>query len=170
MNFVPNQKEYTYYPIFRVEEIVPYIHWTFFQCMAIERTFFLKLRNYMVVMPAGLPGWQISLKPTEPAAEAMQLYKDAVRMLDKFVEMKAEFVKAVYGFSRQTAKETSVLIDGVKVSMLRQQVKREDEIYKSLADYIMPAEGKEQIISEHLWLPPVPVPIICKISMKEIGT
>lgn len=81
------------------------------------------------------------------AAEAMQLYKDAVRMLDKLVEMKAEFVKAVYGFFPANSEGDSVLIDGVKFPMLRQQVKREDEIYKSLADYIMPAtEGRTDYI------------------------
>ncbi len=32
------------------------------------------------------------------ASEAMQLYKDAVKLLDRLVEMKAEYCKAVYGF------------------------------------------------------------------------
>ena len=146
--FVPNQKGVHVLPYIPVEEIVPYIHWTFF-----FSAWRLNGRFSEITKLHGCDACRASWLADFPeadrakAAEAMQLYKDAVRMLDKLVEMKAEFVKAVYGFFPANSEGDSVLIDGVKFPMLRQQVKREDEIYKSLADYIMPAaEGRTDYI------------------------
>ena len=39
-----------------------------------------------------------SEKDRAKATEAMQLYKDAVRLLDRLVNMKVEYCKAIYGF------------------------------------------------------------------------
>ena len=77
------------------------------------------------------------------AAEAMQLYKDAVKLLDRLVEMKAEYCKAIYGFFPANSDGDTIRMGEIAIPVLRQQSKKEEGVYKSLADYIMPvSEGR----------------------------
>ena len=145
---VPNQQGVQVIPYIPVEEIIPYIHWTFF-----FSAWKLNGRFSEITKLHGCDSCRASWLAEFPeadrakAAEAMQLYKDAVRLLDYLVEIKAEFVKATYGFFPANSDGDTVIVNGVKFPMLRQQVKREDGIYKSLADYVMPvSEGRTDYV------------------------
>lgn len=141
---VPNQQGVHVVPYIPVEEIIPYIHWTFF-----FSAWKLNGRFSEITKLHGCDACRASWLAEFPeadrgkAAEAMQLYKDAVHLLDYLIELKAEFVKAIYGFFPANSDGDTVIVNGIKFPMLRQQVKREDGIYKSLADYVMPvSEGR----------------------------
>lgn len=61
------------------------------------------------------------------ASEAMQLYKDAVKLLDRLVEMKAEYCKAVYGFFPANGDGDNIRVGEVLLPVLRQQAKKRKE-------------------------------------------
>lgn len=124
-----------------IEEIRPYIHWTFFFAA-------WKLSGRFSEI-TGIDGcdvcranWLTSFPEEDraKASEAMQLYKDANRLLDNLIEMKAEYCKAAYCFYPANSDGDDIIFEnGFRIPMLRQQKKNKENIYKSLADYIMPA-------------------------------
>ncbi|MDL2245886.1 methionine synthase, partial [Parabacteroides sp. OttesenSCG-928-J18] len=81
------------------------------------------------------------------AAEAMQLYKDANRLLDRLVGLKAEYCKAVYGLFPAYSENDTLYIGEESFPMLRQQAKRDEAVCRSLADYVMPrTEGRTDYV------------------------
>jgi len=68
----------------------------------------------------------------------MQLYKDAVRLLDRLVNMKVEYCKAIYGFFSANSEGDTIRMGDIALPLLRQQVKKEENIYKCLSDYVIP--------------------------------
>lgn len=127
-----------------LEEVIPYIHWNFFfHAWKLNGRFaeIASIHGCDACRASWLAAFSEDIRPK--AAEAMQLYKDAVKFLDKLVEMKAEFVRAVYGFYPSYSEGDNLWIGSECFPMLRQQAVREDNEYKSLADYVMPrTEGR----------------------------
>lgn len=131
-----------------IEEIIPYIHWNFFFTAWKLNGRFGEIANIhgcdscRANWLAGFPK-----EDREKASEAMQLYKDAVRLLDYLVEIRAEYCKAIYGIFPANSKNDEVRIGEELIPMLRQQARREDGVYKSLADYVMPStEGRTDYV------------------------
>lgn len=111
-----------------------------------------KLRRSTAVTLVVPPGWaEFSEADRTKASEAMQLYKDAVKLLDRLVEMKAEYCKAVYGFFPANGDGDNIRVGEVLLPVLRQQAKKEEGIYKSLADYVMPVRKGVRIMSALSW-------------------
>lgn len=131
-------------PYIPLEEIIPYIHWNFFfYAWKLSGRFseIASIHGCDACRASWLANFPEDLRPK--AAEAMQLYKDAVKFLDHLVEIKAEFVRAVYGFYPSYSDGDDLWIGDECFPMLRQQAVREDNEYKSLADYVMPrTEGR----------------------------
>ena len=141
---VPNRMGIHVIPYVPLEEIIPYIHWTFF-----FSAWKLNGRYATITQIHGCDGCRASWLADFPeeerakAAEAMQLYKDAVKLLDRLVEMKAEYCKAIYGFFPANSDGDNIRLGDITIPVLRQQAKKEEGIYKSLADYLLPAsEGR----------------------------
>ena len=141
---VPNRMGIHVIPYVPLEEIIPYIHWTFF-----FSAWKLNGRYASITQIHGCDGCRASWLADFPeeerakAAEAMQLYKDAVKLLDRLVEMKAEYCKAIYGFFPANSDGDNICLGDITIPVLRQQAKKEEGIYKSLADYLLPAsEGR----------------------------
>lgn len=136
---VPNQMGIHVIPHIPIEVLVPYINWTFF-----FYAWKLNGRYSEITHVHGCDGCRASWlagfpeKDRAKAAEAMQLYQDAVKLLDQLIEMKAEYCKAAYGFFPANGDGDDLRINGVTLPTLRQQVRKEDGVYKSLADYVMP--------------------------------
>ncbi|WP_106830157.1 methionine synthase [Parabacteroides pacaensis] len=140
----PNRMGIHTLPYIPVEEVIPYINWSFF--------FFawkLSGRYGEISSIHGCDACKASWLTNFPeeerakAAEAMQLYKDAVRMLNYLVDIKAEYIKAVYGFFPAFSEGDDLHIGDQVFPTLRQQTVREDGVYKSLADYIMPSSFRK---------------------------
>lgn len=137
---VPHQMGVHELPVVPVEELIPYIHWTFFFSAwklagrYAEITQIHGCDSCRAMWLAGFPE-----KERAKAAEAMQLYKDATRLLDRLVAEKVACCKAIYGFFPAYSEGDTIHIGDHLLPTLRQQVKRPEDIYKSLADYVMPA-------------------------------
>ncbi|MDR0429836.1 MAG: methionine synthase [Tannerellaceae bacterium] len=145
----PRQKGIQLIPHIPIEEIRPYIHWTFFFAAWKLSGRFAEaaaLDGCDACRAAWLAGFPEKDRPK--AAEAMQLFKDASRMLDYLTSIKAEYCKAVYGFFPANSEDDTIIFgNGFHLPVLRQQKENKENIYKSLADYIMPSsEGKTDYI------------------------
>ena len=68
----------------------------------------------------------------EKAAEGMQLYKDAVALLDQLIFNKAEYINAVFGIFEAYSENESIYINDIRFPMLRQQKKNDKVEYLSL--------------------------------------
>ena len=126
-------------PHIPVEDVIPYINWTyFFRAWKLIGRFdeITRIHGCDACRASWLAGFPEAERPK--AAEAMQLYKDALRLLDRLKESGAEFCKAVYGIFPAYAEGDTIHIADVEIPLLRQQAKREDGVYKSLADFVMP--------------------------------
>lgn len=149
-------------PFIPLETIIPYIHWTFFFAAWRLNGRFAEITR-IHGCDACRASWLAGIPETDrsKAAEAMQLYKDAVKLLDRLVEMNAEYCKAVYGLFPANSRGDDLVIrrgasidateEEVVIPTLRQQVRKEEGIYKSLADYILPiSEGRTDYIGAFL--------------------
>lgn len=126
-------------PYIPLEEVIPYIHWTFFfSAWKLNGRFseITQIHGCDACRASWLAGFAEADRAR--ASEAMQLYKDAVKLLDRLVAMKAEYCKAIYGFFPANSDGDNLLIGDTTLPLLRQQAKREDGVYKSLADYVLP--------------------------------
>ena len=135
-------------PYIPLEEIIPYIHWTFFfSAWKLNGRFSEITRIHDC--DACRAAWLAEFPEADraKASEVMQLYKDTVKLLDRLVEMKAEYCKAIYGFFPANGDGDNIRMGEVLLPVLRQQAKREEGIYKSLADYVMPvSEGRTDYV------------------------
>lgn len=145
---VPAQQGIQVLSYIPLEEVIPYIHWTFFFSAWKLNGRFAEIAH-IHGCDACRASWLAGFAEADraKAAEAMQLYKDAAKLLDRLVAMKAEYCKALYGFFPANSDGDDLLIGDQTFPLLRQQVKREDGIYKSLADYVMPlSEGRTDYV------------------------
>jgi 5-methyltetrahydrofolate--homocysteine methyltransferase len=137
-------------PHIPVETVRPYINWKFF---------FLawKLSGRYAGLagtdgcPACNASWKASLPAEErdKAEEAMKLYADANRLLDRLVATDIHCCKALCGFFPANSEGDDILLpeNGITFPTLRGQARKEDEVYKSLADYFLPlSEGRTDYI------------------------
>ncbi len=142
---VPRVKGVQVIPFVPIEEVVPYINWTYFFTT-------WKLSGHFASV-AHLDGceacrrrWLTSFPEDEQpkAEEAMRLYADAERMLHSLAEKKADYCRAVYGIFPANSDGDNIIVGGKVIPMLRQQTAGEEGVYKSLSDYILPPESGTQ--------------------------
>lgn len=123
-----------------IRELIPYIDWMFF---LIAWRFSAKYAS--VVHLDGCisceTSWINSFQPDEQekATEVLKLYKDASRMLHQWAVDDLDFVKAIVGFYPVTRIEEGISFAGKNIPFLRQQEKKEKNVYKSLADFFSPS-------------------------------
>lgn len=140
----PNKEGVQVIPAIPVEEVMRFINWTYF-----FNAWKLNGRFAEITTIHGCDSCRASWLSRFPeeerakASEAMQLYKDAVRLLDRLVEMKAEYCRAIYAIFPTNSDGESLRIGNTIIPMLRQQAGKEKKAYKSLVDYVMPlTEGR----------------------------
>ena len=80
------------------------------------------------------------------AAEAMQLFKEANRMLRKLDE-DGHLTHALFRLMEANSEENDLWLEGTRLPLLRQQTTREGEFYLCLADFVRPlSQGiKDQV-------------------------
>lgn len=145
---VPVQSGVQVIPHIPLEEVIPYIHWTFFFSAWKLNGRFSEIAQ-IHGCDACRAAWLADFPEADraKASEAMQLYNDAVKLLDRLVGMKAEYCKALYGFFPANSDGDDIRIGGITLPVLRQQAKKEEGVYKSLADYVMPlSEGRTDYV------------------------
>lgn len=143
----PRQTGVHVIPYIPIEEIIPYIHWSFF-FLAWRLTGRFDEISKIHGCDACRASWLAGFPEKEraKAEEAMQLYKDACRLLEYLKDIKAEYCRAIYGFFPASSEGDDLKIGDVVIPTLRQQAKKEGE-YKSLADFVMPeSEGRTDYV------------------------
>jgi 5-methyltetrahydrofolate--homocysteine methyltransferase len=131
-----------------VDELRPFIHWTFlFSAWRLSGRYgeLSKIHNCDSCRRAWIK--EQGEEKRSKAEEAIKLYDDAIALLDKLSGMKICY-KALYGFFPAYSKDDDIIINNdVVLPVLRQQSKSHNGYCLSLADYIAPQEaGKEDFI------------------------
>ncbi|MDL2257388.1 cobalamin-dependent protein, partial [Bacteroidales bacterium OttesenSCG-928-I14] len=107
---VPVKKEKIQLDI-RIEDVKAYINWKAFTA-----------------------AWKTPSKHVE----AQQLKTDAEAILESWSKLESTTIRALVEFFPVCVDDEMMIIDDKRVPFLRQQEKREDEVYKSLIDFIKP--------------------------------
>ncbi len=128
-----------------IDEIAPFINWKmFFHAWRITG-------EYLESFPydgcdACASVWFSGLPETErdKAGEALQLYRDALRLLSAIKNDKEFDGKGMVVFHKAYSVGDDIVVAGEKLPMLRQQ--NEDSTFLSLSDFVAPQEGPEDYI------------------------
>ncbi len=133
----------------RVEALIPYIDWKFFFPAWNLSAKFHTITRIARDNTAAYEKWKASYRDDEQdkALEAARLFYDAQDMLQRFVDEKADYVKAVFGLYEAYSENDTIFIQGTPFPFLRQQKKSDKNVYFSLSDFIASREsGKKDYI------------------------
>ncbi len=123
---------------FSVNEVVPYISWVYFFHAWGFQPRYATIAN-LTGCDTNRASWLTTFPEEErpKAAEAMQLFKEAHRMLDL---LDRDFkVNTLFKLCRANADGDNLIIDGVTLPLLRQQTKkREGGPFLCLSDFVRP--------------------------------
>lgn len=123
---------------YKVHEVCPYINWIYFFHAWGFQPRFAAIAN-IHGCDACRASWLTSFPEEDrpKAAEAMQLHKEANRMLDLLDE---DFeVKTIFKLCEANAEEDNLILDGITFPLLRQQTKkREGGPFLCLSDFVRP--------------------------------
>ncbi|MDR1631614.1 MAG: methionine synthase [Dysgonamonadaceae bacterium] len=137
-SFAPSFMGTKIFPYLPVKEIVPYINWAAYLT---AWKFPAKYGKYMRLKTgAEKQTWLLdSEREGNPKAEeAARLMDDTQKILQDWAEHDTGFIKALIGFYPVTRDSETIRVAGINIPFLRQQERREDDRYKSLADFFHP--------------------------------
>ncbi len=129
-------KVFEYIPI---RAVIPYIDWMFFLvAWKISPKFagFLKTDRTESACKAWVDSFDI--QDREKAREAMLLMLDACKMLDEWANNDCRFIQAILGFYPVEVIGDGIRVMGKDIPMLRQQEKRDKNVFKCLSDFFHP--------------------------------
>lgn len=127
---------------YRIHEVSEYIHWVYF-----FHAWGFQPRYASIADIHGCDAcralWITRFPEDEraKAAEAMQLFKEANRMLIKFDE-EGYRTHALFRLMEANSEENDLWLEGTRFPCLRQQTEREDHVYFCLADFVRPRSQK----------------------------
>ncbi|GHV55947.1 methionine synthase [Bacteroidia bacterium] len=111
-----------------VKDVAPYIDWAAF----------LSAWKLPVKYARYAPDTEVPEAEKDKFKEALQLMDEAKQMIQEWIEQQADFIKAIIGFYPVQVEDERIVINDIRIPLLRQQEKREDDTYKSLIDFIRP--------------------------------
>lgn len=127
---------------YRIHEVSEYINWIYF-----FHAWGFQPRYATIADIHGCDAcramWLVRFPEEEraKAAEAMQLFKEANRMLHKLDE-EGYHTHALFRLMEANSEENDLWLEGTRFPCLRQQTKREGDFYFCLADFVRPrAQG-----------------------------
>lgn len=129
----------------KVRDIIPYIDWKFFFHSWNLSAKFHTVTNVSMCghcRAQWLAGFREDER--ERAQEASRLYDDAQGMLQKFVDLDAEYIKAVFGIYEAHAENDTIFIHDKPFPMLRQQKKTDKNEYLCLSDFVAPRSSRKK--------------------------
>jgi 5-methyltetrahydrofolate--homocysteine methyltransferase len=138
---VLNVPKRTLFNKINIKEVIPYIDWKFFFHSWKLSAKYHTITNVSVCGHCRAQ-WLVSFPANERerAQEAAKLYDDAQEMLQKFVELDVDFIKAIFGIYEAFSEDDWIIIDNKSFAFLRQQTKNEKGEYLCLSDFIAPVE------------------------------
>lgn len=123
--------------IYRLHEVTDYINWIyFFHAWGFSPRFanISKVHGCDVCKASWLNTFPE--KEVNKAAEAMQLYKEAGRMLQQLDQDYHTYSRV--RLCESNADGDDLLLDDVRLPLLRQQIKKDDEPFLCLSDFVRP--------------------------------
>lgn len=129
-------------PSIPVKEIIPFIDWKFFFHSWNLSAKFYTITNVSMCGHCRAQ-WLASFAETDRvrAQEASKLYDDAIEMLQYFVELDVDYLKAVFGLYPAYSHNDSICVENYTFPMLRQQTERDKDNYICLSDFVAPKEA-----------------------------
>lgn len=124
---------------YRIHDVIPYINWIyFFHAWGFQPRFaaIANIHGCDSCRASWLTTFAEEDRPK--ATEAMQLYKEANRILD---QLDADYqVKTIFRLCQANAEEDNLIIDGVTFPLLRQQQAKKNpkEPFLCLSDFVRP--------------------------------
>ncbi|MDR3218654.1 MAG: methionine synthase [Dysgonamonadaceae bacterium] len=130
-----------------VKEIIPYINWLAFMS---AWKFPVRYGKYMKLQTEDEKRQWLAVfsgDEKQKAIEAIRLLNDAQSVLTEWANNDTEFIRAIIGFFPVKRTGDTLIVDGsqgitgqarYEIPFLRQQEKRESDVYKSLADFFHP--------------------------------
>ncbi|HTN69228.1 MAG TPA: methionine synthase [Dysgonamonadaceae bacterium] len=121
----------------KISEIAPYINWKFFFHGWSLSAKFHTIKNVSLCGHCRAQ-WiaMFNEDEREKAIEAGKLYDDAQAMLEKIIDLDAEYIKAVFVIDKAFSENDTVYINNIPFPMLRQQKRNSKEEYLCLSDFV----------------------------------
>lgn len=123
---------------YKIHEVAPYINWVyFFHAWSFQPRFaaVANIHGCDVCRASWLTTFPVEERAK--AAEAMQLFKEANRMLDMLD--KDYKVKTIFKLCKANSENDNLLLDNVTFPLLRQQTKKQnDKPFLCLSDFVRP--------------------------------
>ena len=129
----------------KIEDIMPYINWKlFFKYWNYDEKF-ATVKNISMCGHCKAQ-WFAAFNEQDrlKAMEASKLYDDAFALLQRIIEVDAEYVKAVFVIAEAYSNNDTIYINNTPFEMLRQKVNGETNEYLSLSDYIAPKSANKK--------------------------
>ena len=128
----------------KISEIAPYINWKFFFHGWNLSAKFHTIKNVSLCGHCRAQ-WiaMFNEDEREKAIEAGKLYDDAQAMLEKIIDLDAEYIKAVFVIDKAFSENDIVYIDNTPFPMLRQQKPNSKEEYLCLSDFVAPKSSEK---------------------------
>ena len=122
-----------------VKTVASYVNWSAFLA---AWKLPVKYADYLKLKEEEQSAWIQSFpeKDVSKLREAIQLLDEAQKMLSEWSVNEVDWLKAIIGFYPVKVEDEFLVINNTqhRIPFLRQQEKREDNIYKSLIDFICP--------------------------------
>ena len=128
-----------------IEDIVPYINWKlFFKSWNYDEKF-ATVKNISMCGHCKAQ-WFAAFNEAdrEKAMEASKLYDDAFALLQRIIDIEAEYIKAIFVIGEAYSEGETIYINNTAFPMLRQQEKNDTNEYLSLSDYIAPKSSNKK--------------------------
>ena len=129
----------------KIDDIVPYINWKFFFPAWNLSAKFASVKNISMCGHCKAQWFAaFNEQDREKAIEASKLYDDAHALLQRIIEIEAEYIKAVFVLGEAYSENDIVYINNIPFPMLRQQEKNDKDEYLSLSDFVAPKSANKK--------------------------
>ena len=143
--FTPNFIGRKVFDPIKIEDIVPYINWKeFFKEWNYDEKF-ATVKNISMCGHCKAQ-WFAAFdeKEREKAMNASKLYDDAFVLLQRIIDIDAEYIKAVLVIGEAYSENDTIYINNIPFPMLHQQKTNNADEHSSLSDYVAPKSANKK--------------------------
>lgn len=129
----------------KIEDIVPFINWKIFFKLWKYDEKFATVKNISMCGHCKAQ-WFAAFNEEDraKAMEASKLYDTAFALLQKIVEIEAEYIKAVFVIGEAYSNSDTLYLNNTPVYTLHEQEKNSDDEFHNLSNYIAPKSANKK--------------------------